>query len=369
VVTFVDEKVNEVETYSLVQSNLDHVIEHVEVDDQAPDELRSGLMLLDKFVRERKHGERNLETPLDNEQWHIAFNLRWFATEEASRYARTHMASLRHKRRGKASSHDIEMVFGFARCMVAVQAFIQRYNKGLQGARFVGYERSFPQLPGMVLLDATADIDGVTDLCPWRTEHATPPERYDNLEITQVPSVVEGTLAEWLDHEANRTTYAQHILHTVLEHVPPGQKALIVCKQDIVIARPSISGWSKHMEHFTAKKPVGPAAEGEKRDGFPWQYQGRHLGLAWWGGYGIGANDWQEADVVLLFDQFYLPGYTVAAMTQGLVSANATEPPLSEMADTRSRPAPVKLIEVGHLSRWTRQMALRVRPGTSSRIA
>jgi hypothetical protein len=359
VVTFVDEKVNEVETYSLVQSNLDHVIEHVEVDDQAPAALRNGLMLLDQFVRQRKHGERNLETPLHDDQWHIAFDLQWFGTEEASLYARTHMASLQHKRRGNASPKDIEMVFGFARCMVAVQAFIKRSNKGLQGARFVGYERSFPELPGMVLLDATAEIDGVTELCPWRQHHKTRPERYDNLEITQVPSVVEGTLSKWLDHEANRTTYARHILQTVLEHVRPGQRALIVCKQDIVVARPTINGWSKHMELFTTKKPVGPAAEGEKREGFPWQYQGRSLGLTWWGGYGIGANDWQDADVVLLFDQFHLPGYTVAAMTQGLMSANATEPPLSEMLDTRSRPAPVKTIEVGHLLRWTRQMALR----------
>jgi hypothetical protein len=72
VVTFVDEKVNEVETYSLVQSNLQHVIEHVEVDDQAPDVLRKGLQVLERFMVERKHGERNLETPLHDERWHVA---------------------------------------------------------------------------------------------------------------------------------------------------------------------------------------------------------------------------------------------------------------------------------------------------------
>jgi hypothetical protein len=42
VVTFVDEKVNEVETYNLVPSKLQSVIEHVQADDQAPDERRSG---------------------------------------------------------------------------------------------------------------------------------------------------------------------------------------------------------------------------------------------------------------------------------------------------------------------------------------
>jgi hypothetical protein len=93
----------------------------------------------------------------------------------------------------------------------------------------------------------------------------------------------------------------------VLEHVRLGQKALIVCKQDVVVATPPIAGWSEHMEAFTAKRPTGPAA-GEERKAFPWEYEGRHLGLAWWGGYGVGANDWQEADAVLLFDEFHLPG-------------------------------------------------------------
>jgi hypothetical protein len=360
VVTFVDEKVNEVETYDLVSWRLDRLITYVQADEQAPDELRQGLRLVEDFVRGRKQGERNLENPAnDREAWSVADKLGWFATEDASRYARTHMASLRNKRRGKAAPKDIEMVFGFARCMVNEQAFIKRYNQGKQGATFVGCERTFPQYPGMLLLDATADIDGVSELCPWRKHQSTPPERYDNLEIVQVPSIAEGTLSEWLDHPPNTSRYAHHILDTVVKHVGTDQKALIVCKQDVVQARPPIAGWSEHMEHFTTKKPTGPAADGEQREGFPWVYQGRSLGLTWWGGYGIGANDWQEADVVLLFDLFHLPGHTMAAITQGLKSAKATEPPLSVMMDTRSPVDDVKKIKVGHLLRWTRQMALR----------
>jgi hypothetical protein len=113
------------------------------------------------------------------------------------------------------------------------------------------------------------------------------------------------------------------------------------------------------MEQFTTKKVTGPATEGEGRNGFPWEYQGRSLGLTWWGGYGIGANDWQDADVVLLFDQFHLPGHTVVAMTQGLSSAKASQPPLSEMVNTRTPVSEVLKIKVGHLLRWIRQMALR----------
>jgi hypothetical protein len=269
------------------------------------------------------------------------------------------MASLRNTRRRRASAEDIETVFGFARCMVAEQAFIKRKNKGQQGTTFVGYERTFPQRPGLVLLDATADIDGVTELCRWRKHHRTPPERYDSLVITQVPSVATGTVTEWLQDQANRTAYAQHIQSTVLQHVASGQRALIVCKLDMVHAHPPIPGWSEYMELFARKKVTGPATEGDERNGFPWEYQGRSLGLTWWGGYGIGANDWQEADVVLLFDEFHLPGHTLAAMTQGLSSAKASQPPLSAMVSTGTGMSEVQKIKTGHLLRWIRQMALR----------
>ena len=114
------------------------------------------------------------------------------------------MASLRNTRRAQASPDDVKAVFGFARCMVNEQAFIKRVNEGQLGTSYIGYERAFPQLPGMVLLDATADIDGVSKLCPWRKHHTTPAERYDNLEIVQVPTVASGTLSRWLRNAENR---------------------------------------------------------------------------------------------------------------------------------------------------------------------
>jgi hypothetical protein len=74
---------------------------------------------------------------------------------------------------------------------------------------------------------------------------------------------------------------------------------------------------------------------------------------------GVGANDWHEADVVLLFDNFHLPRHTVIALTQGLKGAKATQAPLADMADTSSKVDEVENIRVGHLLRWLKQMALR----------
>ena len=64
--TFVDEKVNEVETYTLVLSQVHRLMEHVERDEQAPAELRSGLDALEAFIRNTKLGPRSLETPTHN---------------------------------------------------------------------------------------------------------------------------------------------------------------------------------------------------------------------------------------------------------------------------------------------------------------
>jgi hypothetical protein len=69
------------------------------------------------------------------------------------------------------------------RCMADTRAFISRRNHGKQGTTFVAYERTLPQHTGMVLLDATANIDGVTELCSWRKHVKVPQERYDRLEI------------------------------------------------------------------------------------------------------------------------------------------------------------------------------------------
>jgi hypothetical protein len=120
-------------------------------------------------------------------------------------------------------------------------------NEGQLGTSYVGYERAFPQLPGMVLLDATADVDGVSKICPWRRHQPTPPERYDNLEIVQVPTVASGTLSRWLRDPEHRAIYVRHIQETVLEHVRPGQSALVVCKLDVVEVHPPIPGWSEHV--------------------------------------------------------------------------------------------------------------------------
>jgi len=350
VVTFVDEKVEQVKVYDVKFSEIAKVREHVDETDDAPEALKQALRALDGFAGRKRDEKRKLETPKDDPHaWSVARELNWFTTEEAGQYARSRSAALQNSMR--KSQPNIEGVFGFARCMAQNRAFVVRHGNGEKGAGFVGYEQALPDYRGMVLLDATADIDGLNELCPWRRQVAIPRATYDRLSIVHVPSVAEGTLKRFLQTPSNRREYVRHILDTVRSHVPPGHKALLVCKRDIVDAKPEIEGWSANVKPFLTEK--------DRR--FSWDFEDRSLSLTWWGGYGIGANHWKEADVVLLFDDHHLPQHANIAVAQGVKRASATDLPLAAMTATNSRSEEVRQIRDGHLLRWTKQMALRGR--------
>ena len=349
VVTFVDEKVEQVKVYDVKFSDIAKVREHIDETNDSTASLKDTLLSLDSFAGKKRNETRKLETPKDDPTgWSVAHELIWFTTEEARQYARSRSAALQNAR---MSPPNIEGVFGFARCMAENKAFITRQGRGEKGTVFVGYEQVLPDYRGMVLMDATADIDGINELCPWRRPVETPQATYERLEIVHVPSVAEGTLKIWLRTGEHRSEYVRHILETVRSHVSPGQKALLVCKLDIVDARPEIEGWSANVKQFLM------ASNRE----FSWDFEGRLLSFTWWGGYGVGANHWKEADAVLLFDDFHLPRHANIAVAQGVKRALATQAPLADMTAPNSFSKEVRQIRDGHLLRWIKQMALRGR--------
>ena len=182
--------------------------------------LKEALRTLDSFAGKKRNENRKLETPKDDPiGWSVARELVWFATDEAGQYARSRSAALQNSTR--KSLPNIEGVFGFARCMAQNRAFIVRHGNGEKGAGFVGYEQALPDYRGMVLLDATADIDGLNELCPWRRPMQIPKATYERLEIVHVPSVAEGTLKRWLQKPEHRREYVRHILDTVKSQVAP----------------------------------------------------------------------------------------------------------------------------------------------------
>src|SRR6516162_1154054 len=93
---------------------------------------------------------------------------------------------------------------------------------------------------------------------------------------------------------------------------------------------------------------------------YEWEIEGRKLCATNYG-KGIGSNAWKDADVVFLFDEFFLPRRIAAATVQGLRGHKANEGALALMKTVNSKAEAIDLIGEGHRLRWTKQMALRGR--------
>jgi hypothetical protein len=203
----------------------------------------------------------------------------------------------------------------------------------------------------MVLLDATSDIDGVTPLSPWRERIDVPRGRYDNLTIVHVQSCTDEAVATFLRTADGRLTYSAWIEEVIRQHIEPGQLGLVVCKKKLL-----------DHQNIPGPYPADPGAEpSEDNPPFGWDLDGRKLGLAYWGGAGLGSNAWMDAEVVFLFDEYYLPRRTMIGGTQGLQLAPTSDGAIASMTALNSKSLDVDGVSDGHLSRWTKQMALRGR--------
>src|SRR5262249_50688000 len=142
----------------------------------------------------------------------------------------------------------IKDVFGFARMTVDGYAFIARSNRLTQ---FVGYENVGPIVPGMVLMDATADVDRISDLCPWRKHVATPGASYENLNIVHVAPPTRNTNLKkhFAEKRANSRSYVAWMVEVIKEHMEPGQKGLVVCLQDLLKSE-SVPNWPEGDQRF-----------------------------------------------------------------------------------------------------------------------
>jgi hypothetical protein len=129
----------------------------------------------------------------------------------------------------------------------------------------------------------------------------------------------------------------------------PGEKGLVICKKVLFDAE-RVPNWPEGDARF--KEPEGYT----KR--YEWDIEGRKLCATHWG-TGIGSNDWKDADVVFLFDEFHIPRRVAAANVQGLRGHRADEGDLASMSTLNSKAHGVDIFAEGHKLRWTKQLALR----------
>jgi hypothetical protein len=324
----VDERIEgEVEIFDVAYSAAERVRELVQQDARHVETIGPHMDALVKFMFARSFGGRDLEKPTDDQAaWAASSDLQWFATVEASAFVRANQ-----------DDPDVYHTFGFAKALTNGYAFIARDSGDGNGTHYIGYESNLVVAPGMMLLDATADIDGVSLLCPERRKHANVPKaKYDNLTVIHVPSCTKARLNNFLKTLANRRTYVAWMIETIKTHMAPNQKGLVVCRKSLFD------------NENVPNHPIG----------YQWDIDGRKLCATYWG-TGVGDNIWQDADVVFLFVEFFLPNRTVIAKAQGLQQHKATEGALGSMRSLRSPAPAVVALREGHLLRWLKQMALR----------
>jgi hypothetical protein len=131
--------------------------------------------------------------------------------------------------------------------------------------------------------------------------------------------------------------------------MPPGACGLIVCKKRLV---------DEGLFPEEATRRTEGASDDQR---FPWDFEGRHLAVTWWGGHGIGANDWRKASYVFQLGEHVLPKRTTFAVVQGLRDHTATMGMLSSTKSANSKPKEVEMAHEGHLLRFMKQMGMRGR--------
>jgi hypothetical protein len=194
--TIIDEQTDDVAVFDVTLSGAAQVLVAVQKDERSGEPVVPYVQALHRFMTKKLSGGGDLEKPSDDPStWDaVASDLAWFTTTAARDYERDR----------KGDIEGLEAVFSFARALTTTQAFLTR--SGNDTAHFVGYDLRLELCPGMVLLDATADIDGITALCPWRSQ-VNVQASYANLSIVHVPCFTRQRLSTYLKQVKNRHAY------------------------------------------------------------------------------------------------------------------------------------------------------------------
>jgi hypothetical protein len=306
--TIVDERPEEVTPFEVVLSEAEKVRE---VLPETHPETKAYLDDLLRFMERFSYEPTNkLFIPgRDIAKKDFSKQLAWFTGPEAARLAIS-----------SGQVPGLKQLFGFAKALGQGCGFVDSVSKPV---RYVGWTSNLTinLSAGTILLDATADIDGVSHIVTWREHAEVPHARYDNLEITHVPQHTTKRLSEYFRKIPNRRAYANWMEQTIKEHMQPGEKGLVVCKLAL-FENQNVPKWPEGNEHF--KRPKLYTEE------YGWEIEGRKLCATHWG-TGIGSNAWKDADVVFLFDEFHIPNRIAAATVQGLREQSANEGDLGAM--------------------------------------
>ena len=267
----------------------------------------------------------------------IGEQLRWFIGSDATIVLRDH----------KAEIPGLDQVFGFARALTAGCAFAA---PSAHIVRFVGWQSKLIVRPGTILLDATADIDGVSQICPWREHAKVPQAHYGNLDIVHVPQHTKKRISEYLKTAANQRSYAEWMVETIKEHMAPGERGLVICKKALFDAE-RVPQWPEGDLRLGNRRATPSVTDGTLKE----EFFAPPIGVQ-----ELEATTGKTQTPFPLYE-FFIPKRIAAATVQGLRGHRADEGDLGSMTTLNSKASGVDRIAAGHRLRWTKQLALRGR--------
>jgi hypothetical protein len=338
--TVIDESMDEVEIYDCTFADVAAVREAILAAEGNSSNAATACSILIEFMHERgRNNAPKIDKPSADDIIKTYSVLSWFKSPEGRTYAS------RSKIDGAAA------VFGFARCLLDGYSFILKGTEEDGNTRYIGYENRLALDPGTILLDATADIDGVQQLVlSDRSYRPVPRADYKNLQVVITQPPTKQRLSKFLAKAPNAREHVSWMLETIKRHMTPGQRGLVVCSKKWLIDQQHVPAWPAGDKRFLNPEKY--------MEDYGWNVDGRHLSVTSWGN-GIGSNTWQDADIVFLFDMFYRPVRVTIGTTQGLRRANNTQGPLAALRAQNARHPDIDAIDNGWLLRWNKQMALR----------
>jgi hypothetical protein len=230
-------------------------------------------------------------------------------------------------------------VIGFARSLSVGHAFVSKEQGDGRDGVFIGYGLKFKPAPGSILLDATADIDGIKQIVPEsRTAIDVPSVNFANLKVHHIETPRDlmkgskGSTQRVVKNAKTARPYAAWIKATITTNTSPGEFALGVVHKTLLI-------------HDYLK--LGDIAD-------------RKVAYVNWG-IGIGSNEWKDATAVFLFGEHYPRRLPTLAGVLGLTGAgrDRAQEYLASVNGLNTSEENYRALQLGHLERWEKQMALR----------
>lgn len=234
---------------------------------------------------------------------------------------------------GGLPSSDLVDTFRFLHACTRGYVFLSRQEP----RGFVAYLPNFEPEPNQVLLDATADISGLSQLMGGDLARGLPAIDYSGLSLHHIEPPKEFTrVNDVVKTRSKAVAYRDWITKNVLANTAAGDRVLVVVHKAMI----ETHGLFPH----SPKEP--------DRGLFP----GRQTNVIWWG-QGIGSNRYKDATKVFLFSEFYRPRRVTVATTLGARRNRAEEVPLAKLKGKLT--GDFLDIHEGDLLRWTKQLACR----------